>query len=120
MKLRDKIFTKKVQFEEKEVDFDGDKIILRQPDLKVRSDIYKQAAKTDAKKGNMEVDITKLQVYTVIYCAFDPETDKRIFNKGDYKKLSESALGTYVINKLADEAMQLMEAELDPKKQEKS
>lgn len=120
MKLRDRIFTKKVQFAEKEVELDGDKIILRQPDLKVRSEIYKKAAKTDKKKGSMEVDISQLQVYTVIFCAFDPETGDRIFNPGDYEKLSESALGTYIINKLADPAMELMEVELEPKKPEKS
>lgn len=115
-KLRDKIFMTKVQFAEKEADINGEKVILKQPDLKTRNDIYRLAGKMDVKSGEMEVDITKLQLYTIIYCTYDPESKERIFEKGDYKELSHSALGNYIVKQLADKAMSLMDAELDPKK----
>ena len=118
-KLRNKIFMTKVQFKEKIVKLGEDEVLLKQPSLAMRNELYKLAGKMDMKKGDMEIDLTKLQIYAVIMCAYDPETREPIFEKGDYKELSTSALGTYIINEIGTEAMNLLEVKLEPKKQDK-
>jgi len=41
----------------------------------------------DKNKKNPELDSKKLYIYTVIYCAYDPTTDKPIFTEADYDAL---------------------------------
>jgi len=61
---------------------------------------YKLLDKCIDDKGN--VDLTKLNVYTVIACACDPETGKQIFDYADYGKLKNKNAGA--IDKIVNAA----------------
>jgi hypothetical protein len=66
---------------------DGIEIEVRQPTIKIRSRIMAQAG-ISAEKGAM-TDLAAIQIAAVVFCAFVPGTNERIFDAADRQALEE-------------------------------
>jgi len=100
----------------------GFELEVRQPTLGTRNAIYRSAqitaAETDetegghrngkpTKKVQVNFDLGKMQIVSVIACTYFPETDVRVFNDVDYQTLSDQLAGGG-IDKLVSAAMELI------------
>ena len=118
MTLREKLLSNGAQFRTKTVKLGEDEVLLIQPSVGRRNEIIKKATDlTISKTGqDMDIDLTKLAIYSIIECVRDPKDNKKIFEETDVKFLSETAEGTYIVDKLGEAVTELMNVEVDGKK----
>lgn len=103
--IRSKLMGQPVKFKEIEHEYDGSKIIFRQPSQRVRSAIFEKSL-----KDNGNLDTTAFQVWTVIYLTYD-ESGKRVFSDADFDALADLPTGSYV-EEFAAKAVVLIGGEL--------
>jgi len=73
-----------------EVEYEGDKFELRQPNVGVRQDILKRA-----QKGG-ELDPIELYIWFAIKCIHDPEAGGVIFEDTDYEAFKSMESGGFL------------------------
>ena len=91
----------KAEYKTKEITYNGEKVVFKQPSQKVRRDIIEKSTKPD---GN--IDSVALQSWCVIYLTYD-EKDQKVFSEGDFDTLMENPVGSFV-DKFAEVAIELM------------
>lgn len=87
----------------------GEEIVIRQPTVGERAEIFKRAGITAADPNH--ADLGELQVWSVIYCAYTKDGE-RLFDEADYEALINSPVGG-LVDRLAAEAMSIMNASSD-------
>lgn len=91
----------KINYKTKEFDYEGNKVIFKQPTQKTRRDIIEKST-----NDNGNIDSVSLQVWTVIYLTYDEEGNK-VFSEADYDVFMNQPVGSF-IDKFADQAMDLL------------
>lgn len=106
------------------VEFDGVKYEIRAPSVKARSKILEKAGAYVAaldKTGKKQVDVAAMQVASVIYCTFVPQSEDEIragaepepvFDDGDFEELANKPAGD-IIDVLAEVAMPMVNVAAD-------
>jgi len=83
------------------------KVLVKGMSAKQRYRLFQVCTKSD----DDEVDVEKMAIYTVIYCAHDPASGKPIFIEDDYDALSAKSGGAIdTITALANELSGVTEA----------
>jgi len=111
MSLRDEILKTNDLAEEKVTieEWNNVEILVKMLTAKQRADLIRKCINL---KTN-EVDSGKMYIYTVIYCAYDPETNEQIFSESDYDALaSKSANAIDKIVEVANRINGLGEGEI--------
>lgn len=90
-KIREATVGAKKRFSSENVEFNGVHIEVRQLSLADRRDYMTKAIDTQSK----QVDMLKLQVYSIIASCYVPGTDEKIFDEVDYSAISNSVTGGY-------------------------
>lgn len=109
--IREAFLSEKNSFKKKTIDWNDYKIELRELNAKQRGNVYMAATvqKTDRTRPNeviQEIDNGKLNVWAVIYQAFDADTGARIFQESDFESLA--SLPCSVLDTLAKPALELL------------
>lgn len=92
------------------VEVDGEQVALKRPTAGQRGDIYHRATTISA-KGDVQVDINKLQLAALLVTAYTVENGKpgvRIFDDTDAAALLEQPAGISVLDKLGQEAVKAL------------
>ena len=108
--LRDKTVGAKKDLKNRIVEWDGDKFEIRQPTVSLRAKIMQKSripTGGDAEDIIAQVDYSVMQVWSVIYCTYVPDTDERVFEDQDAKSLREQPTGGFV-DQFAEAATDLM------------
>jgi hypothetical protein len=108
--LRDLTIGRKVQFATEIVEIDGTKFEVRSPSIKQREDIMNAAgihASASGKERDDKISAASMQVLTIIYMVYDPETGEKVFDLADRDVLLEQPIGGWV-DILAGACMRLM------------
>lgn len=100
--LRNHLLGKAPSFKKQTVNVDGTDYEVRQFSLGDRNKI---ASKVVDKDGN--TDYTAIQIWSVIYSVFDPETGERIFEDADYEQLLKQPSAGSFIDKFTEAANDL-------------
>lgn len=79
------------------VEWQGFEVEVREPSAKERAQIRKNAMKIQGE--NIQVDQGELEVWSVIFCAYDRESGERIFHDADHDALLN--LGAATLDTLA-------------------
>lgn len=90
-KIREATVGSKKRFSSESVTFNGINIEVRQLSLVDRRDYMTQAIDTQTK----QVDMLKLQVYSIIASCYVPGTDEKVFEDTDFNSISNSVTGGY-------------------------
>lgn len=91
---------KKTEFRTVEFDYEGTKVVFRQPSLGDRKKLVAKAT------TNGELDSVAFQVWTVIYLTYDEEGN-RVFDETDFDSMMEQPAGGFV-DKFAEQAVGLL------------
>lgn len=100
--IRNKTLGAKKGFKNKEVEFEGETVEIRQPSVKRRKEILNSV--TD-ENGN--VDGGDLVVWAAIYCTFEPGGNEPVFSEEDYDAFMEQPTGSFV-DEFGQAALELM------------
>lgn len=103
--IRAKTVGAKKNFKTEVVEYEGEKIEVRQPSVRARSAILKAAKALSGDKDRIELDA--LQVTSVIECCFDPESGLAIFEEADRTSMQGQPAGGFV-DALSEVALRLM------------
>lgn len=95
-------------------EWDGKEFEIRQPSVSARSKILQKAQQKPGMENLGDVELSKMQIYSVIYCTFVPGTNERVFDEGDIPALIEQPTDSFV-DKFASTAMRLMNAKAEEK-----
>ena len=110
MSVRDNIrkatVGKATNFRKEVVEYNGEKVELRQPSIKVRNELFKRSSKNDT------FDMSDFLVWSTIYSAYVPNTNERVFEETDYDTLIEMPTGSFV-DEFADKIAELMNVKKD-------
>lgn len=112
LSLRERLRAKTIEaaknFRSEEVEYEGEKFIVRQPSVAQRSDILKKAkAQTEKQEEVVErMDLAELQVWATIHCVYTPEGE-RVFDDSDADALRNEPAGGFV-DTFSEVALQLM------------
>lgn len=109
LSFREKFLEQAGKFQRKTIEIEGlGKVEIKEPSADERSKIYKAAQKITqrGKETSIETDPAKLNVWAIIYCAYDPATGQQVFGRADVDTLG--ALPTSVLDKLAKPVMEFM------------
>lgn len=102
-------------FKKKTVKWKNHKVEIRELSAKERGKVYSESTVTRQKRGSkdiiQEVDQTKLNVWAVVYQAYDPVTGTKIFSKKDFDALA--SLPSSVIDVLAKPALEMLGEDLE-------
>jgi len=118
-KIRSNTLGKTSKFASKLMMIGDVEVEIRQPSVGTRSILMKKSRDTKSSEINADVsaadvldsiDYGKMQVLSVIYCTFVPNTDERVFDEQDYKALINQPAGGFV-DDISAIAMELMNAE---------
>ncbi|HHY37209.1 MAG TPA: hypothetical protein GX518_05925 [Firmicutes bacterium] len=90
-----------------EINQDGKalKVLIKEPNARQRGEIFKAATKIK-KSGDAEIDHAELQVWAVIFCAYDAQTGEALFEPAHHDVLL--SLPTSVFDLLAKPAMAML------------
>lgn len=102
----------KKQFKTKICKIGGEEVELRQPSLKLRQMIFNKS------KVDGEVDLFEFTLYGVIFSAFIPGTQDRVFTEADYDTLKEMPTGDWM-DELGAAVVELMNVDADTEKNSK-
>lgn len=91
----------KIEYKTKEFDYNGHKVVFKQPTQKTRRDIIEKST-----NDNGNIDSVSLQVWSVIYLTYDEEGNK-VFSDADFDVFMQQPSGSFV-DKFAEEAMDLL------------
>lgn len=110
-RIRAKTVGKTSDFKVTEIDYEGEKVAFRQPNLRERQQLLNKA-----KDGKGEFDYIKFSVYSVIYCTYVPDLSERVFDEADFDTMMESNTGGFidVFGKQVAEILNTAESD-DPK-----
>lgn len=103
--LRSATLGQKSQFRSKIVEYNGVEFEVRQPDLRSRQYILK-----NAKDKNGDFDIVSFMVHSVITCTYIPGTQDRVFDESDLEAFLAQNTGGFV-EVLGNEVSSLMNVE---------
>jgi|SRR6056297_941726 len=118
-KIRSNTLGKTSKFASKLMMIGDVEVEIRQPSVGTRSILMKKSRDTKSSEINADVsaadvldsiDYGKMQVLSVIYCTFVPNTDERVFDEQDYKALINQPAGGFV-DDISAIAMEFMNAE---------
>ncbi len=106
-KIRAKTIGSTKVFKSRIIEFDEMEIEIREPSVKVWGQILKAVTgiEKDNTSGKMEYD--KYLIWSVIYCAFVPGTDEKIYEDTDYETL-ESYPKSGFVGEFSEIAMDMM------------
>lgn len=103
-KLKDTIRSltvgKAAQYKTVEIDYEGSKVVFKQPSQKVRRDIFEKSTNGD------KADLVALQVWTVIYLTYDADGNK-VFDDSDFDSIMNQPSGGFV-ELFAEKALELL------------
>ncbi len=99
-------------FASEKVEWNGNEFEIRQPSVAKKSKIMSKcriplSEGDESEFTTASLDYGEMQVWSVIYCTFDPETGERIFEEDDYPNLREQPSGGFV-DRFSSVAMRLM------------
>ena len=97
-------------FRSRIVEFDGMEIEIREPSVKTWGLILKAAMGMDGEEGKNKTEIDKYLIWSVIYCAFVPQTDEKIYEETDYETLETFPKSGFV-GEFAEIAMDMMNSD---------
>ena len=113
MSVREAILTRQ-DFAKEIVDVDGQNVEVRQPSLRIRSDVNRRAASV-RKDGSFDIDVLAMGLWLVIECCYDVETGEKVFSEADYDELAGLPSGG-IIDNLIGVASQLSNLDVESKK----
>lgn len=104
MSLRDNLrkitVGSKNEYKTLEMDYEGEKVVFKQPSLRQRKDLIERSV------INKEVDGVALQAWSVIYLTYDTEGN-RVFDDADFDTFMNKPSGSFV-DVFAEKAMSLL------------
>ncbi len=132
-KLRAATLGSRKEFKSERKEWGGEVFEIRQPSVAGRARIFRYAGSLEeeapkGKKGKAEaagvmqqVDLAKMQVWSVIECTYIPKSSEKVFTKVDYDDLMGRPAGDFV-DAFAAIAMKLMnvDSEEDGKNSEET
>lgn len=95
----------KAEYKTTEIEFEGQKVVFRQPSLKQRKDLIEKSV------VNKEIDGVSMQVWSVIYLTYD-EQGNRVFDEADYDALMNKPAGGFV-DLFSEHALKLLGNSVD-------
>ena len=90
----------KSEYRTTEIDYRGQKVVFKQPSLKLRKEILNRSV------VDKEIDGVSVQVWSVIYLTQDAEGN-RLFDDADYESFMEKPAGGFV-DTFSEHAMALL------------
>lgn len=100
MGIREKTIGRPVQYKTRDIEYEGEKVVFRQPSQKIRKNLVKQATK------NGDFDAIDFQVRLVIALTED-DKGKKVFEDTDYDSLMDQPSGGF-LELFAEECMLLL------------
>ena len=104
--IRKATLGKSVEFRNEVVEWNGEKIELRQPSIKVRGELFKKCT------FEGELQMSEFLVWSTIYSAYIPGTNDRVFEDTDFDVLVNMPTGSFV-DEFADKIASLMNVKRD-------
>lgn len=98
--IRELTVGRNIPYKTTEIEYQGQKVIFKQPSQKVRRELFEKASKGD------KVDLVALQVWTVIALTYDEEGNK-VFDEADFDVIMEQPAGGF-IEVFAEKAVELL------------
>lgn len=109
--LKDRIRAKTVGsakiFKSKMVEFDGMDIEIREPSVRDWGKIMKSVMGMNSEDGSNKMEYDKYLIWSVIYCAFVPGSDEKIYEDTDYDSLANFPRSGFV-GEFSEIAMDMM------------
>jgi len=109
MSIRDSIRSatvgSKAEFKKEIVEFNGRKVEIRQPSVKVRRELFKRCMDDQGRVDSMD-----FLVWAVIYNTYVPGTDERVYDEEDYDAFISKPAGGFM-DKFGEVASKLMNVE---------
>ncbi len=97
-------------FKSKIVKFDGLDIEIREPSVKVWGQILKAVMTMEPDGGTGKMEMDKYLIWSVIHCAFVPQTDEKVYEEEDYVSL-ESCPRSGFVGEFSEIAMDMMNSD---------
>lgn len=98
--IRNLTVGKKVDYKTVEMEYEGYKVVFKQPSQKIRRELFEKATKGE------KVDLVALQVWTVIALTYDTEGNK-VFDDADFDTIMNQPAGGF-IDLFAEKAIELL------------
>lgn len=117
MSIIAKTLSKSAKFRKVEMDWEGEKVVFKEPSVRVRNMIFDKASKPVGDKGDVKIDPFLFQAYTIVYCTFN-EKGEQEFGEEHVEMMLDLPAGTEWFAKFAEQATKLLGADEDSKKQE--
>lgn len=111
-RLRSSTVGKKKDLQSEIVTYEGDEFEIRQPTVALRAKIMQKSRISSEGEKDVEsiiakVDYSSMQVWSVVYCTFVPDTDIRVFEEQDVPALKDQPTGGFV-DVFSEKAVKLM------------
>lgn len=90
-RIRGKTLGNKEQFRTREVEVNGETVVVKQPSVGERLELF-----DDIRDENGNLDHTRLLTWGVIRLVYVPGEDARVFDDADYDELLEHPTNTWV------------------------
>lgn len=112
--LKDKIRAKTVGsskvFKFKMVQFDEMEIEIREPSVRDWGKIMKAVMSMNSEEGSNKMEYDKYLIWSVIYCAFVPGSDEKVYEDTDYDALANFPRSGFV-GEFSEIAMDMMNSD---------
>ncbi len=110
-KLRNATIGKPPKFRSEIITIEGEEFEIRQPSMETKAELMRKSKLRfgTSEQDQMErIDILALQVWSVIYCTYVPDTDEKVFSAADFDALKAMPTGSFV-DKISGLTTQLMQ-----------
>lgn len=94
-------------------EFDGIFVRFKPMTVGQRSTLIKKAG-----YGSEHTDLGKVQAYCLIFCAFEPDTNRAIFSLDDLPLIESAQVGS-TLDRMSQEAVSFLNIEADPESKKK-
>ena len=116
--LKDKIRSETIgsnkvfRFKRVTINDEGTEIEIREPTVKEWGNILRNVMTVDGDKGQTKMEYDQYLVWSVICCAFVPDTDEKVFSEEDYETLLAMPKSSWV-GEFSDIALAMMQSNVE-------